>query len=245
VVLPLVATLVGAGPAAMVRTLGQPDVRRSLSVTFIAAMIATGIAAVFGLPLSYLLARREFRGKDLVQGIIDLPIVVPHTAAGIALLMVFGRTGVVGQPLADLSVYFTDNMAGIVLAMFFVSLPLFLDSAREAIAAVDPRLEGVARTLGASSWRAVGQVTLPLAWRGILAGGILMWARGISEFGAIVILAYNPKVISVLIYERFTAFGLPAAVPVTAVLLVVAFLVLVVLRGLLSGRRPGRERNQR
>jgi molybdate/tungstate transport system permease protein len=113
------------------------------------------------------------------------------------------------------------------------------------VAAVDPRLEGVARTLGASPWRAVRRVTLPLAWRGIVAGALLMWARGISEFGAIVVLAYNPKVISVLIYERFTAFGLPAAVPVTALLLVFALLLLVVIRAVLVPRDPDQRRHPR
>ena len=245
VVLPLAATVVGAGPKAMLDALTQPDVLRSFWVTFASALVATVIAVACGLPLAYLLARREFPGKGVVEGIIDVPIIVPHTAAGIALLMVFGRSGLVGRPLAALSVYFTDDMTGIVLAMLFVSVPLFVDSAREAIAAVDPRLEGVARTLGASSWRAVGRVTLPLAWRGILAGGILMWARGISEFGAVVILAYNPKVIPVLIYERFSGSGLAGALPVTALLVVVALLVLVVLRGLLSRSRPSRERRVR
>lgn len=245
VVLPLAATVVGAGPKAMLDALTQPDVLRSFLVTFVSALIATAIAVLFGLPLAYLLARRDFPGKDLVEGIIDIPIIVPHTAAGIALLMVFGRSGIVGGPLAALSVYFTDDIAGIVIAMLFVSLPLFVDSAREAIAAVDPRFEGVARTLGASSWRAVGRVTLPLAWRGVLAGGILMWARGISEFGAVVILAYNPKVISVLTYERFSGFGLAEALPVTALLVVVALLVLVVLRGLLARRRSSRDSRTR
>jgi molybdate/tungstate transport system permease protein len=242
IILPLLATLVGAGPQAIVDAARQADVQRSLGVTFFAAFIATSIAFVFGLPLAYLLARRDFPGKNLVEGVIDLPIIVPHTAAGIALLMVYGRSGVVGSSFASFSIYFTENVAGIVLAMLFVSVPLFIDGAREAIAAVDPRLEGVARTLGASPWRAVRKVTLPLAWRGILAGGLLMWARGISEFGAIVVLAYNPKVISVLIYERFTAYGLPAAVPVTALLLVFALVLLVVMRAVLLPRGGGRGR---
>ena len=243
ITLPLLATLFGAGLDGIVDALRQADVQRSLGVTFFAAFVATSLAFVFGLPLAYVLARRDFPGKNIVEGVIDLPIIVPHTAAGIALLMVYGRSGVVGSSFASFSIYFTENVAGIVLAMLFVSVPLFIDGAREAIAAVDPRLEGVARTLGASPWRAVRKVTLPLAWRGILAGGLLMWARGISEFGAIVVLAYNPKVISVLIYERFTAYGLPAAVPVTALLLVFALALLVVMRAVLLPRGSGRGRH--
>ncbi len=110
-------------------------------------------------------------------------------------------------------------MAGIVLAMLFVSLPFLVDGAREAFALVDERYEHVARTLGSSRFGAFARVTFPQAWRGVLAGAVLMWGRGISEFGAVVILAYNPKVISVLTFERFEGFGLRAAQP-PAVLIV-------------------------
>ncbi|MBN1629966.1 MAG: ABC transporter permease, partial [Thermoleophilia bacterium] len=202
---------------------------------------ATVVALVLGVPLAYLLARREFPGKNIVEGIIDLPIIIPHTAAGVALIMVFGRRGLLGEPLAQAGLFFTENFAGIVVAMLFVSLPLLVDTARETFALVDRRLEGVARTLGATPWSAFRRVTLPLAWRGIGAGAVMMWARGISEFGAVVLLAYNPKTISVLIYERFGAFGLDAAVPVTALLLILALVILVVVRAvLLPRRRVGR-----
>jgi len=128
--------------------------------------------------------------------------------------------------------------------MLFVSLPLLVDTARETFALVDRRLEGVARTLGASPWSAFRRVTLPLAWRGIVAGAVMMWARGISEFGAVVILAYNPKTISLLIYERFVGFGTDAAAPVTALLLVLALIILVLVRAVLVPRRR-RERVDR
>lgn len=216
----------------------------ALWMTFLAAFVATVIALLLGVPLAYLLARRDFLGKNLVQGIIDLPLIIPHTAAGVALLMVFGRRGLLGEPFASVGVYFTQNFAGIVIAMLFVSLPLLVDTARETFALVDRRLEGVARTLGASPWSAFRRVTLPLAWRGIVAGAVMMWARGISEFGAVVILAYNPKTISLLIYERFVGFGTDAAAPVTALLLVLALIILVLVRAVLVPRRR-RERVDR
>jgi molybdate/tungstate transport system permease protein len=237
ILVPLVATIFASSPGEFAEGVGDKGVLRSLWVTFLAAFIATVIALVLGVPLAYLMARREFPGKNLVQGLIDLPIIIPHTAAGIALLMVFGRRGLLGEPLASLGAYFTENLAGIVVAMLFVSLPLLVDTAQEAFAAVDRRLEGVARTLGAKPWAAFRRVTLPLAWRGIVAGSVLMWARGISEFGAVVILAYNPKTISVLIYERFAGFGLSAALPVTALLLILALLILVLTRAVLLPRR--------
>ncbi len=237
ILVPLVATIFASSPSEFAEGVADKGVLNSLWLTFLAAFTATAIALVLGIPLAYLLARREFPGKNLVQGLIDLPIIIPHTAAGVALLMVFGRKGLLGEPLASVGLYFTQNFAGIVVAMLFVSLPLLIDTARETFSLVDSRLEGVARTLGASPWSAFRRVTLPLAWRGIVTGSVLMWARGISEFGAVVILAYNPKAISVLVYERFAGFGLSAALPVTALLLILALVILVLTRAVLMPRR--------
>jgi len=244
ILVPLVATIFASSPGEFVEGVSDKGVVTSLALTFAAAFVATVNALVLGVPLAYLLARREFWGKNLVQGIIDLPIIIPHTAAGVALLMVFGRRGLLGGPLASLGLYFTENLAGIVVAMLFVSLPLLVDTARESFVLVDRRLESVARTLGAGPWTAFRRVTLPLAWRGIVAGSVMMWARGISEFGAVVILAYNPKTVSVLIYERFAGFGLDAALPVTALLLLLALAILVVTRAVLLPRHR-RDRPER
>jgi molybdate/tungstate transport system permease protein len=116
--------------------------------------------------------------------------------------------------------------------MLFVSAPLYVCAAREAFARVDPRFESVARTLGDDGWRAFRRVTLPLAGRGLTAASIVMWARAVSEFGAIVILTYNPKVASVLAYDRFTSFGLAETLPVAAVLVILALIPLAALRAL-------------
>mgnify|MGYP000928987747 CR=1 FL=1 len=237
ILVPLVATVFAVGPGEFKEGVADKGVLNALWITFLAAFVATVIALVLGVPLAYLLARKDFPGKTLVEGIIDLPVIIPHTAAGVALLMVFGRMGLFGEPLADAGLFFTESFAGIVVAMLFVSLPFLVDTARETFALVDRRLEGVARTLGASPWSAFRRVTLPLAWRGIVAGSLMMWARGISEFGAVVMLAYNPKTVAVLIYERFVAFGPEAAAPITTLLLVLALVILVLLRGVLLPRR--------
>lgn len=241
VILPAASMIAGAGAGLLGEALRQDDVRRSLVLTLTAAFIATAIAFVAGVPLAYLLARKEFAGKGLVEGIIDLPIVFPHTAAGIALLTVYGRQGVIGRLVAPLGIEFTETVAGIVLAMLFVSLPYLVDSAREAFVLVDERYEHVARTLGSSRAGAFVRVTFPQAWRGVFAGAVLMWGRGISEFGAVVILAYNPKVISVLTFERFEGFGLRAAQPPAVLIVLVAFAVFLLARALLVPRR-GRRR---
>ncbi len=230
VVLPLVSTLLSTTPAAFLSSFADPEVLKSIGLTFGAGLISTSLALVTGVPLAYLLARRTFRGKRLLEAIINLPVVIPHTAAGIALLLVFGRRGMLGQWLSPLGITFTDNLAGIVVAMLFVSLPFLVNLSRESFALVDEEYEKVAFTDGASLWQAFFNVTLPLAWRGVLGGAVMMWARGISEFGAVVILAYHPKITPVLVYERFVGFGLDAAQPIALILILVALIVFISLR---------------
>jgi len=231
---PLAFTVVGTPPELLGRVLGAAEVRRSLTLTFLASALATVIGLSIGVPLAHLLARRRFRGRSLVEGLIGLPVVVPHTAAGVALLMVFGRQGLLGEPLSRLGLRFTDNVAGITLAMLFVGVPFLVTAGRDAFALVESETEQAALTDGAGPWQVFFLVTLPAAWRGVVSGALMMWARGISEFGAVVILAYHPKVLPVLVYEFFEAFGVAAAGAVSAVLIVVALLVFVVARLALS-----------
>ena len=233
---PLLRTIAASGPAILWQTLLDEEVRGSILLTFYASLIATGLAFVCGVPLAYLLARVDFPGKWLVEGIIDVPIVVPHSAAGIALLMVLGRRTLLGRAFGFFGVRFVSAVPGIVAAMLFVSLSFLVNAAREGFEAVDPRLERVARTLGASPWRAFWRVSFPLAWRSILSGMILMWARGLSEFGAVVILAYHPMVAPVLLYERFESFGLRYARPVATLMILICLLTFVALRAV-AGKR--------
>jgi molybdate/tungstate transport system permease protein len=230
IVLPIISTLLSTTPTGFLQAFTDPEVLRSISLTFGAAAISTALAMITGVPLAYLLARRKFAGKRLVEALVNLPVVIPHTAAGVALLLVFGRYGLVGQWLTPLGVTFTDNIAGIVVAMLFVSLPYLVNLSRDAFSLVDEELERVATTDGASQWQAFWHVTLPLAWRGVLGGAVMMWARGISEFGAVVILAYHPKITPVLVYERFEGFGLDAALPVALLLILVALVTFILLR---------------
>ena len=227
---PLLRLLFFASPASLGEALGDPGLRDSIALTVFTASVATLIAAVFGVPLAYLLARRNFPGRRLVQGLIELPVVVPHPVAGIALLLFLGRRSEVGGALAHLGLEFVSHVPGIVAAMLFVSAPILVSGAREAFRGVDPQLERVARTLGDTGWGAFRRVTLPLAGRGVLAGSMLAWSRSVSEFGSIVILTYNPKVASIYIFDQFTTSGLQAAVPAAVILLLVALAVLVVVR---------------
>lgn len=236
IILPLVSTLLGTSASGFIAAFTDPQVIRSILLTFSAAAIATTIAFFTGVPLAYLLARRKFPGKRLIEALVNLPVVIPHTAAGIALLMVFGRYGLVGQWLTPLGITFTDNLAGIVVAMLFVSLPYMVNLSRDAFMLVDDELERVALTDGASPFQAFMHITLPLAWRGVLGGAVMMWARGISEFGAVVILAYHPRIVPVLIFERFEGYGLDAAQPVAMLLIILALFTFLLIRLVLLPR---------
>ena len=240
---PLVG-LVGSGGARGARALAEDaELRGAILLTVGTATLATLFGVLGATPVAYALARGRFRGRSLLAALIDLPLLIPHPVAGIALLLVLGRNTPLGAGLWTLGMQITGSVTGIVCAMLFVSAPLYVSAAREAFDRVDPRFEGVARTLGDSRWQALRRVTLPLAWRGLLAAAIVMWARAVSEFGAIVILVYHPKVASVLSYERFTAYGLREALPVAAVLVLLALIPLAALRALRGDERlPWRRR---
>jgi len=228
-----IARLVGAGGGSGVAKLAtDAELRGALWLTAVTASTATLLGVLGGTPLAYLLARGGFRGRAVLAAVLDLPLLIPHPVAGIALLLVLGRESAVGSVLLRAGVRVAGSPVGIVCAMLFVSAPLFISAAREAFARVDPRFVAVARTLGDPAWRAFRRVTLPLSLRGLIAAAVVMWARAVSEFGAIVILTYNPKVASVLSYDRFASFGLREALPVAAVLAVLALVPLTILRAL-------------
>ena len=228
--------LVGAGATSGIRHLfSDGELRDALTLTLFAATTATAAGVLGGTPIAYVLARRRFPGHALVAAILDLPLLIPHPVAGIALLLVLGRGSPLGHALLGAGIRLTGSVLGIVCAMVFVAAPLYVNGARESFARVDRRYESVARTLGDSAWRAFRRVTLPLSLRGLTASAIVMWARAVSEFGAIVIITYNPKVASVLSYDRFTSFGLREALPVAAVLVLLAVVPLAALRALRRG----------
>jgi len=230
IIVPLAKMIVASDPRILLDTALDSTVIGAIWLSLYAALIATAVGFLLGVPLAYLLARFEFPGKKLVEGLIDVPIVVPHIAAGIALLFVFGRQFFAGKVFHFMGIDFVDSTAGIVVAMLFVSIPFLIDSAKEGFKKVDVRLEKVARTLGASPWQAFFRISLPLAWRSIIAGGLMMWARGISEFAAVIILAYHPMVASTLVYERFETYGLAYAQPAAALLILICLVLFIALR---------------
>jgi len=237
VLAPLVGMFLATPLQDVVETTRDKEVTDSIFLTLWTSMLATVVFALGAIPLAYLLARRNFPMKRLVSGIVDLPIVIPHSAAGIAILGFVSRSSPLGKLASVAGLDFVGHPLGIAVAMAFVSLPFLLNAARDGFAAVPERLEKAALTLGASPLRVFFTISLPLAWRSIISGLIMMFARGMSEFGAVVIIAYHPMVTSVLIFERFGAFGLKYARPVSVIFILVSLVFFILLRSLTKEKK--------
>ncbi|MBI9033536.1 MAG: ABC transporter permease [Bacteroidales bacterium] len=221
-------------------TTKDAEVTHSIWLTLATSFGGALFFSIFAIPLAYLLARKNFRGKNIVLGIIDLPIVIPHTAAGIAILGFISRDSMLGQFASQFGINFVGHPIGISLAMAFVSIPFLINAARDGFAGVPVRLEQAAYNMGAGYFRVFRTISLPLAWRNILSGFILMFARGLSEFGAVVIVAYHPMTSPVMIYERFTAFGLKYARPVSVLFILVCLVFFILMR--LLARKNNRKK---
>lgn len=235
IIAPLAGMFLAVSPAGFFETATDSEVTGSIWLTLWTSMLATVIFGIAAIPFSWVLARKNFPLKRLISAIIDLPIVIPHSAAGIAILGFVARDSTVGRIGNALGLSFVGSAAGIIMAMAFVSIPFLINAARDGFSAVPVKLEKAALNLGASPSRVFFTISLPLAWRSIVSGMIMMWARGMSEFGAVVIVAYHPMIAPVLIYERFGAFGLAYARPVAVVFICVCLLFFVLLR-MLSNR---------
>ena len=205
--LPMALFVAGQNPALVVEQALDPAVHRMLYLTVYAPLLAALFTLAFGVPLAYLLAK-GFPGQSIVETVVDLPLVIPHSVAGLLVLFGFGE----GAVFPDLPIL--GAMPGLILAMAFVSAPFAVNVARESFEAVDDRLEYAARVHGASGADAFRRVTLPLAGRGVVTGGLLAWARAVSEFGAVAVVAYNVRFAFPLpvVGERVTSSHAPVYV---------------------------------
>lgn len=232
IISPLLGMFLATTPLQLFETSKDPEVLESIWLTLRVSFLATLFFAIGAIPLSYVLARTNFRFKKIINGIIDIPIVIPHSAAGIAILGFISRDSVLGKLASSVGLNFVGHPIGIALAMAFVSIPFLINAARDGFENVPERLEKTALNLGASPVRVFFTISLPLAWKNILSGLIMMFARGLSEFGAVVIVAYHPMITPVMIYERFGSFGLKYARPISVVFILVCLIFFVLLRAL-------------
>ena len=219
---------------------GSSALMTALVLSLATTSVSLCLTVVFGLPLAIVLARRTFRGKWLVEAIVDLPIVLPPAVAGLALLLVFGRRGVFAGPMQAGGIDIAFTTIAVILAQTFVSAPFFVRSARAGIAGVDRDLEDAARVDGASEARLFRSVTVPLAGA-VLAGGLVMsWARALGEFGATIMFAGSfegrTQTLPLVVYAEFQAGDLDASIAGAAILVLAALGVLVAVRAFHWGR---------
>jgi len=204
----------------LIQTLQDDIVLNALKNSILTATATALISLIFGVPLGYILARKDFKYKSFVQGIVDVPVVIPHSVVGIMLLVTFSDA-------------ILDNYLGIISAMLFVSASFTINSARDGFLAVDVNLENVARTLGAGKLRTFFSISLPLAFPSILSGAIMTWARAMSEVGALLIVAYYPKTAQILVLDYFENYGLRYSMPIAVILITLSLGLFAFLRFLL------------
>lgn len=227
IIAPILKMMLTVSFPQLFETVSDKEITQSVILTLVTSMGATVFFAFLAIPLAWMLARKKFKGKRLVKGLIDIPIVVPHSAAGIAILGFINRDTLLGKTAGIFGFDLVGHPVGIALAMAFVSLPFLINAAHDGFEAVPERFEKAALSVGASPVRMFFTISLPLAWRSILSGMILMFARGMSEFGAVVIVAYHPMITPVLIWERFSSFGLQYAQPVSVVFLIICLVLFI------------------
>jgi len=237
VIAPLVGMALHTSFPSLMAAGQDSEVTSSIWLTIWVSMMATLFFALLGVPLAFVLARKEFPLKSLVQGIVDLPVVIPHSAAGIALLGFISRDSSLGRVASMAGLDLVGHPIGIAIAMAFVSIPFLVNAARDGFAMVPERYEKAALTLGASPVRVFFTISIPLAWRSVVSGMVMMFARGMSEFGAVIIVAYHPMVAPVLVYERFSTFGLAYSRPAALLFILVSLAVFVLIRLLLRNKQ--------
>ncbi|MEJ2686964.1 MAG: ABC transporter permease [Gammaproteobacteria bacterium] len=242
IVVPLAVLSIDAlsAPGELGRVAADSEAQSAVLLSLEAAALTALAAGVLGIPLAWLLARSQFPGKGLIQAVVDVPLTVPHVVAGMAVLFVYGRRGLLGVPLHHFfGLKFWGSLPGIVVAMLFVSAPYTVSAARLAFEGIDPRLEQAARSLGAGPWGVLWRVVLPLSWRGLLTAVTLSYARAVSEFGAVIMIGLFPLTEAVKIYKLFMGFGVTECLALSLIVLVISLLIFLLLRGLAGVRRFG------
>ena len=232
--LPVVALLVKAiGGGALAGALSDPAIVAALRLSLITTGVSLVITVVLGTPLAFVLARRRFPGSPLVEAIVDLPIVLPPSVAGLALLLAVGRRGLLGDPLHAVGIELPFTTIAVILAQTFVSAPFFIRGARSGFVGVDSDMEDAARCDGADEWAVVRRITVPLAGAALASGLVLSWARAMGEFGATIMFAGNvqglTQTLPLVVYSEFQS-SLDASIAAAAILVLAALGVLLAIR---------------
>jgi molybdate transport system permease protein len=235
--LPVVAMFLRIPPAQLWANLSEAQVVQAISLSLLTTCITLAVTIIFGTPVAYLLARYDFPFRRAVDTLLDLPTVLPPSVAGVALLMAFGRRGLIGEWLEVWGIHIAFTQVAVVLAQTFIAAPFYVKAAMLGFASVDQDLEQAAALDGAGGGQVFRFVTLPLARSALLSGAVMTWARALGEFGATIIFAGNypgrTQTMPLAIYIGFE-LDLDVALTLSAILVGCSFLVLMVVKGLLQ-----------
>jgi len=230
--LPLLAVVVRALPFRPEGWLSEQTFE-ALRLSLLTATVSAILAILIGTPIAYFLARETFRGKAIVDALIDVPMVLPPAVAGLALLMAFGRRGLLGPPLAALGIELPFTTAAVVMAQTFVAAPFYIRAANTGFASVDRGLEQMSALLAVSNPRTFFRITLPLAAPALIGGALMSWARALGEFGATIMFAGNfqgrTQTMPLAIYIGLES-NLDSALALSVILIVVSFSILAAVR---------------
>jgi molybdate transport system permease protein len=233
--LPLLALILRAGQSRFLEYAFSPQAISALRLSMLTSLITVALTVLFGTPLAYLLARWKFRLKSWIEVLIDLPVILPPSVAGLSLLIAFGRQGTFGTALRALGLSLPFTTPAVVLAQTFVAAPLYIRAARIGFTAIDHQLEEAAHVEGANPWQLFREVMFPLAGRSLVSGAILTWTRAIGEFGATILFAGNlegvTQTMPMAIYLGFER-NLGVAVALSVTLLGVSTILLLLSRRL-------------
>ena len=230
-IVPICSILIGVSAYDIWLAIQDKDILFSIAMSISSAFIAVILGLLLGVPTGYLLAKKRFWWTHLLETLIDLPLAIPHPILGIGLLFAFAPQNLIGGLLKEnWNIEFISSIPAIVLAMFIVSVPFIVRSSKNSFRTIPKNYNYIAKNLGANDWQIFFTISLPLAFHGIRAGSIMAWARSISEFGSIIIIAYYPKTAPVLIWDRFSVLGLKAALPPTVLLLLICLFIFTLLQ---------------
>ncbi|HEU5141207.1 MAG TPA: ABC transporter permease [Bacillales bacterium] len=231
--LPMIAVYLDMSPGKLWDQLTTPVALKALQLSVVTTFISLGLILLFGTPLAYFLANNDFPGKRILEVLLQLPIVIPPAVAGVGLLLVFGRFGLIGQWLNELGINIAFTAIAVVMAQSFVAAPFYIQGARTAFASIDPTLVSVSRTLGVSQARTFFRVVLPLSLPGLISGAALSWGRALGEFGATIMFAGNlpgkTQTLPLAIYSAMQS-NLGVAIAISALLITVAFFLLLLVK---------------
>ena len=229
---PMAALIFHAPPSEIWDQMHEPDVIEALKLSFYTTTISTVLAVIFGLPAAIVLVRGNFRGHSVLETLATIPTVLPPTVAGLALLLAYGRTGLVGKHLATMGYQIPFTTTAVVMAQFFVAAPFFVNTARSGLEQLQGRYETAAYTLRASPFQAFRHVILPLTSPALLTAVGLAWARALGEFGATITFAGNfpgrTQTLPIAVYIASQS-NLDKSIAVSVILLAVSFAVLLTL----------------